>query len=527
MKKFVPFIAVFSTVVLLSMFAIFSPPATAADTVDVIRLAGGDWGYPSPYTHYMRGPGHYKMTLIFDGLLERGEKGDIPWLAVSYIVEENGRAYRFKLRENVKWHDGRPFTSDDVAFTFDYIQKHPPVNAYVEEGDIEKVEILGPHEIKITISDPSAPMLSYLGRVRILPRHIWENVERPNEFTGEKAVIGTGPYVLTGYSKEHGTYRFNAWEDFWGPRQKVKVIEFIPASDEILALQKREVDLAYITPDVLEGFRKQGWQVAESPAFWGYRFVMNMVENPFLADVRFRRALAHAVDLDELVKKIARGAARPGNPGVLSPDHLMYNPDVTTYRHDPAKADKLLTEAGYGNRNEKGLRLGPDGKALSIEILACDQSARLAELLRQQLSRVGLDVSVRVIDRKSRDSAVVKGKFQTAVIGHGGWGRDADYLRERFGDSSKGGLAFSASTAAGYENKQLVELLEKQRVEYDTEKRKAFIFEAQKILADDVPEIPIFYTIRYSCFDGKKYDGWMFMYDHHNMTHGKLSYLDR
>ena len=510
----------------LALILCFSPFALAADSVNVIRLAGGDWGYPTPYTHYMRGPGHYKMCLIFDGLLERGDKGDIPWLAESYTVEDGGRTFRFKLRDNVKWQDGEPFDASDVAFTLDYVKKHPPVSCYVEEGDIEKYEVINPHEIAVTLTEPSAPMLSYLGRMRILPEHIWKDVERPKEFTGDKAVIGTGPYRLTGYSKEHGTYKFEAWDGFWGPKPRVKVIEFIPSADEILSLQKGEVDLAYVTPDVMDGFIKRGMTAQSSPAFWGYRYVMNMAENPFLADVNFRRALAYSIDLNEAVKKIARGAAKPGSAGILSPDHVMYNPDTPVYAPDPAKADELFALAGYGKKNQDGLRMGPDGKVLTMEILACEKSARLAELIRQQFAKAGLDVKVRVIDRKSRDSAVVKGDFQTAVIGHGGWGRDADYLRERFGESNKGGLAFSTSTAQGYRNPELVELLDLQRVEYDPEKRREYIYRAQEILAGDIPEIPVFYKIQYNCFNKDKYDGWMFMYDHHNMTHGKLSYLD-
>ena len=516
---------VLSAMVLTWAFLLCTQACFAANKVDVIRLAGGDYGYLSPYTHYMRGPGSYKMSLIFDGLLEHGDKGLIPWLAESWTIEANGKSYRFKLRPDVKWHDGQPFTAEDVAFTLNYIKKFPPVSNYVGQDDVEKVEVINPLEVKVTLKDPSVPMLMYLGRVRMMPKHIWQDVDRPNEFTDKKAVIGTGPYRLTAYSKEHGTYRFEAWDGFWGPEPRVKAIEFIPVSDEMLSLQKGELDLANIKPDVKENFLKRGWTVAESPAVWGYRFVMNMKDYPELGDVRVRRALAFCIDSEELIRKIGRGAGKPGNYGILPPDHMHYNPDVADYPLDREKAGALLDEAGYAGKNEKGIRLGPDGKPFTLEILADERTARLAEMLRQQIAKADIDVKVRVIDRKSRDAAVVKGQFQTAVIGHGGWGRDADYLRERFVAGVSKSIS-SASSSNGYHNDRLAALLEQQRQAFDPEKRKALLFEAQAILADEVPDIPLFYPIYLNCYRVEKYDGWMYMYDHHNMTHGKLSYLD-
>lgn len=77
----------------------------------VVNLQGGDWGYPTPFSHYSRGHGIYKMTLIFDSLLERGEKGYIPWLAKEWTVSEDGCKYTFILRENIKWHDGIDLTA--------------------------------------------------------------------------------------------------------------------------------------------------------------------------------------------------------------------------------------------------------------------------------------------------------------------------------------------------------------------------------------------------------------------------------
>jgi peptide/nickel transport system substrate-binding protein len=132
-------------------------------TADVIKLAGGDYGYLTPYAHYPRGPGIFKMRLIFDSLLERDEKGYINWLAEKYEIKENGKQYLFTIRDGVKWHDGEPLTADDVKFSFEYAIKHPMVSSTISEKDIEKVEEVGDRQVMVTVKKPSAVFL------RIIP----------------------------------------------------------------------------------------------------------------------------------------------------------------------------------------------------------------------------------------------------------------------------------------------------------------------------------------------------------------------
>jgi len=200
----------------------------------VVNLQGGDWGYPTPFSHYSRGPGIYKMTLIFDSLLERGEKGYIPWLAKEWTVSEDGCKYTFILRENIKWHDGIDLTAEDVVFSFKYYEKHPPVfNDLTVDGEtfIKSVKAIDTHTIEFEVERPVAFLLGKIGNTRIIPKHIWEGVEDPVNFNGPEAVIGSGPYILTDYSREQGAYKFEAFKDFWGSGQRVDVIKFIPVSD--------------------------------------------------------------------------------------------------------------------------------------------------------------------------------------------------------------------------------------------------------------------------------------------------------
>ncbi len=493
----------------------------------MIRLAGGDWGYPSPYAHYARGPGIYKMSLIFDGLLERDEKGLIPWLAEKYEIKEGGKQYLFTIRDGVRWQDGKPLTAEDVKFTFEYASKHPMVFSYIGSKDIENVAVVGERQVLITVAQPNAAMLYNLGLTRIIPKHIWEKIDNPKEFTKPEAVIGTGPYRLTGYNKEHGTYRFEAFEDFWGPKQRVKVIMFVPVSEEILALQKGEIDLAGITPDVLPRFQNDPhYKIVKSPGFWGYRLLFNMGDHPVLRHQELRQAIAYAINAKELIEKVARGAAVPGSAGILPPDHVMYNPHVKQYDLDLKKAEELLVKLGYDRLDQNGIRQNQNGEKLSFNLLVGEE-VRLAEVLKEQLAKAGIEIKVQSVDLKTRDARVRNNEYQMAVTGHGGWGNDPDYLRERFAGRARGGSAPYATGLRGYHNEELNNLLEKQSMEMDVQKRKQLILKIQEVLAEDVPEIPLYYTTGYNVYRPAKYDGWMFMFDHHSLTHSKLSYLER
>ncbi len=497
-------------------------------TADVIKLAGGDYGYLTPYAHYPRGPGIFKMRLVFDSLLEKDEKGYINWLAEKYEIKENGKQYLFTIRDGVKWHDGKPLTAEDIKFSFEYACKHPMVSSTISEKDIEKVEIVGDRQVKVTVKKPSAVMLSNLGTSRIIPKHIWEKVDNPKEFLDKEAVIGCGPYVLTEYSKEHGTYRLGAFKDYWGPKQRVKVIEFIPVSEGILAFEQGEVDMTGITPDVLQRFEKDpDCKIVKAPAFWGYRLLFNMGETPVFQEKELRQAFCYAMDKQDMIDKVQRGAGVPGCAGILPPDHVMYNSKAKQYNHDLKKAEELLVKLGY-DKLENGVRVNSKGEKLSFNLLVGGE-VRLAEVLKEHLGKVGIEINVQSVDGKTRDSRVQDNKYQIAITGHGGWGNDADYLRERFSSEKKAGGSISPNLMRfkGYNNPELSELLEKQFETIDENERKKQIFKAQELLAEDVPEIPIFYTTGYTVYKPAKYDGWMFMFDHHSLEHSKLSYLER
>lgn len=482
----------------------------------IIRLEGGDWGFPSPFAHYSRGPGMAKMRLIYDSLLEKGEKGLIPWLAKSWSISPDGREYTFVLNSQVKWHDGEILSAEDVKFSFEYFLKHPPVsNSLLIDGKpfIEKIDIIDENQVKITVSEPNSTILDRLGIVRIIPKHIWETIDDPKKVTDLDKLVGCGPYILTDYSQEQGAYRFQAFKDYWGPKPLVDIIEFVPVSDPVLAFEKGEIDLIKVPEDLMTRYLgNEEYKLLKSPAFWGYKLMFNMEKKPELADIAVRKAIAHAINVNELIEKVARGAAVPASPGYLPIDHIWHNPDVTKYEFDLEKAKALL-----------------NNRILDLVLLIADdqKEARIAELLKINFAKVGINLRVQAVDMKTRDSMVKEQNYELALIGHGGWGQDADILRENYGVTVAKDSSPSSNVIPGYSNRKINELCEKQLTELDEESRKAMIMELQKIISDEIPLLPLYNTVEYAVFRPQKYDGWVHVFDHHEVTHNKLSYLER
>jgi len=503
---------------------------------NIIRLQGGDWGYPTPYAHYPRGPGGYKTNLIFDSLLESDENGLIPWLAEKWETIDNGKRYLFTIRQNVTFHDGMPLTPEDVVFSLEYANQYPQSWSYLYQS-IQSVRTQDTRNVLVTVITPSVPMLIYIGRTRILPKHIWKDIKQPQQFISKLSIIGCGPYRLTDYNKSHGIYRFEVFKNYWGPKPAVQVIEYIPVSQPILAYERGEIDMAIIPPDVLPGFTKDPRnKIVKSPAFWGIRLLFNMKSVPEFQNKAMRQAIRYALDLNALVEKTTRGAAICGSAGMLSPDHLLFNPHVKKYEYNLNRAISLLESAGYSYFDHDGTRKDKNGKKLIFQLL-CSSGARIsrspiseiriAEMIKEYLQRAGIHIQVKSADQRSRDSAVKSNQYEMVLLGHGGWGSDPQFLKKRFADKIRQGNSLMECRSYGYHNDHLDALLNQQSITFDPQKRKQLIFDIQRILSEELPEIPLFNTTNYTVFRPSTYDGWRFMYDHHALEHSKLSFLEK
>lgn len=473
--------------------------------VEVIKLAGGDWGYPTPYGMYPRGPGSRKTALIFDNLLTTDTDGNIAAkLAAEWLASEDGLVYTLKMRPDVKWNDGEAFTAEDVAFSYNYQKTYPTVNA-VDFSKIASMAAVDSQTVKITITEPDAKFLTTLTSFTIIPKHVWETVTDPNNYQDAKAVVGTGPYKLTDYSKEHGTYRYVINENFWGNEPKVKELEFIPVSEEILAFEQGEVDRISITPDVLERFENNDeYEVMQYVTSWAYRLYYNMNTKPDFANVTFRQALAYAINRDQLVEKIERGAAVAGNPGVLHPTNKLYNEAVEQYANDPKKAEELLDSIGFKDTDGDKIRENASGEKLRFSLLADEGSTRLAELIKQDLSLVGIEATVQTTDTKSRDARFAAGDFEMVINGSGNGEDFAEITNVK--KSAK--ATSTTAQVIGYNNPEVDRLYTAQLKATDPAEQLKLSRELQNLVAQEMPKLTLYYTNTIAVHRPKIYDGW-------------------
>ncbi len=473
--------------------------------VEVIKLAGGDWGYPTPYGIYPRGPGSRKMALIFDTLLTTdADSNPAAKLATEWEKSEDGLIYTLKIRPEVKWNDGEAFTAEDVVFTYNYFKTIPPVNA-PDFSKVANMEAVDAQTLKVTLTEADPKFLSNMTSFYILPKHVWETVTDPINYQDPKAVVGTGPYKLTEYSKEHGTYRYVINEDYWGSEPKVKELQFIPVSEEILAFEQEDIDRISITPDVMERFESNDeYEIMQYVTSWAYRLYYNMNTQPEFANTTFRQAVAYAINRDQLVEKIERGSAVAGNPGVLHPTNKQYNSAVEQYANDPKKAEELLDSIGFKDTDGDKIRENASGEKLSFTLLADEGSTRVAELIKQDLSLVGIEINVQTTDTKTRDARFAAGDFEMIINGSGG-GED---LAEVTNTKKSAKATSTTASVVGYNNPQVDQLYTDLQKTTDPAEQLKISGELQALLAQELPKLTLYYKNIIMVHRPAVYDGW-------------------
>jgi len=467
----------------------------AEETVDELIIADstGDWGYPSPYAHYSRGPGYIRMSLIFDTLIWKDEAGFVPALAEDWEYLEDENAYVFNLRNDVNWNDAEPFSAEDVVFSFDYITEHP--YQWVDSSIVDEVVALDENTVKIILNRPYAPFLDQVaGTLPILPKHVYQDVSDPEGFQEASALTGTGPFKLLDYDKAQGTYLYEANEDYYQGSPRVKQLKFVKVSNEMApaALEKGDVDAATLQGDMVSDAKSKGFNVIKGSHEWNAKLMINHQKEP-LSDEKLRQALTYAIDRQALVNTFLRGFGLPGSPGLFASDNQWYNPDQEQYAYDPSKAGTFLEELGY---SKDGQYYSKDGQDLELELLVTSINERAGEQIKQQLEDAGIKVDLRSVDAKTLDSLVGEWEFDLALSGHGGLGGDPNILNKVIT-----GEGFNSARYT--EDSELNEVLDEQIAEMDPDRRKELVFEAQSIYALDMPALSLYYTDSFWAFNDK------------------------
>lgn len=477
----------------------------------VLHLSAADYGFPSPFA-YIRGPGYWLMSFTYDTLLWKDGTGALlPWLAESYHRSADGRAYTFRLRNNVRWQDGRPLSAHDVAFTFDYFA-HQTLSPqiFVRTGPyISSAQATSDRDVVITLRAPVVTFLSSVaGALPIIPRHIWSAI--PNAYTARSldVLVGSGPFRLTAYTPGIGNYRYEANDGYFLGRPFVRGIEYVEVGDELTALLAGSIDTADEIgprPSQLQPFRHNpAFGVLKGNEDFTYALYWNLARGGALADPVFRQACCHAINRTAMVTHLLGGDGQPGNPGFLPPTNPYYVP-VPQYSYDPAHANRMLDAAGY--HRSGSLRHAPGGAPLSFTMLVANHPVPpAAELVAADLAAVGVRLRVVPVDLTSLDARTTTGDFEMAITNFGGLGGDPDYLRRVYDSAAP--KAFQS--AHGYHNPRFDALAARQLLTQNPAARHRLVAQMQQIVAADVPLLPLYYPYFVTVYRPAVFNAWYY-----------------
>ncbi len=430
------------------------------------------------------------VGLLFNGLLKYNERLEIVGdLAQSWTVSPDGLELTFVLRPNVRWHDGTPVTAADVQFTYQKLidpAVRTPFSSSYEL--VESLEVLDARTVRVRYREPFAPALeSWM--MGLIPKHLLEH-EDLNTAAFLRRPVGNGSYRFVRW-KTGELIELAANPDYFEHRPYLDRYLFRIIPDEatlFLELLTQGVDLAGLTPlqytrQTQGAFVERAYRKFRYPSF-GFTYIGYNLQDPRFADVRVRRAIDHAVDKQAILDGVLFGLGAVAT-GPYPKESWAFNPAIQPASCDPDVAKTLLREAGWEDHDGDGW-LDRNGQPFRFTLLTNQGNEvrrQVAEIVQQQLRRIGIDVKIRVIEWSTFVHEFIdKRRFEAVLLG---WNlsRDPD-LYDLFHSSKtrEGEYNFG-----GYANPEVDRLLVEGRRTFDQNERRRIYQEVHRKLAEEQP----------------------------------------
>jgi peptide/nickel transport system substrate-binding protein len=396
-----------------------------------------------------------------------------PSLAESWTVSVDQRVYEFKLRAGLKFHNGAPFTAEDVKFSF-----HRAKGSRSLHDKVKEVVVVDPTRVRFVLHEPWPDFITFYGTILsgagwIVPKAY---VERVGDDGFRKAPVGLGPYKFISYTPGIELV-MEANENYWRKMPSVKRLVFktVPESTTRLAMLKRgEVDIAYLLegPQAQEVKRDPNLKLAFSGgiAIFYLDFLDQWDPKSPWHDRRVRLAANYAIDRQALSEAETLGASKPTGNHV--PESFEFALPIEPYPYDPAKARQLLAEAGYPNGFDAG------------ELHQLPPYFSLGEAIVGYLQAVGIRLKMRITERATFMALIPSKRAKgLCVCSTAVYGNAASRLSEVI--PSDGGWAYG-----GYADVDA--LFKQQAVETDRKKRESMLHDIQRLVHERVRYGPIF-----------------------------------
>jgi peptide/nickel transport system substrate-binding protein len=421
-------------------------------------------------------------SLIFDSLVHKNAHFNLdPWLATSWETPDP-LTYRFHLRTDVHFHDGKPLTATDVKYTLDSMRNGTVITAKAGAlARIDHVDAPDAATVVIRLKQPDAALLWNLsdGAIGIVP------AGSGRDFAFHP--IGSGPFRFISQMQDDEVI-VERNDHSWQPRPAIARIRFAVVPDAItraLELEKGSADVCIncLTADMVSALAKRPNLQVESGPGTNLNYISFNTQDSLLRDIRVRQAIAYAMNRPLIISSLWRGRAQLAE-SLLPPEHWAWTGDVQQYPYDPAKANALL-DAGGWKRGNDGVRFH-----LTMKTSTDETSRLLAMILQQQLRDIGIAVEVRSFEFATFYADISKGAFQMYTLRWLGGNEDPDIFGYAY-DSHR--FPPRGANRGRYINAALDELIKDGATSSDQALRRADYVKVQQILAAELPSINLWY----------------------------------
>lgn len=473
---------------------------TTSETASSSEPVEGDWliyhlnaepATLNPITATDAYEGTVNNGKIYQTLIERNNESlelD-PLLAESWEISEDKLKYTFKIKEGIKWHDGTPFTSEDVVFSYKTIMNPkvdtPQLRSYFQE--IKDVKAIDDLTVEFTYARPYFLALEFCGGMPIVPKHIFDKGDFNTNPAGRDP-IGTGPYKFVKWTTGREIV-IEKNPDYWGEKPKLDKIVFKIITDNTVAFQvlkRKDLDISGLTPIQWErqtntpSFRENFDKLSYFAP--NYSYIGWNSKRPFFADKQVRTALTHLVNRELILEKILYNlGAVVTNPFYInSPE---YDKSIEPYPYDPKKAEELLKEAGWIDHDNDGI-IDKDGVKFAFEFLipgGSETGEKIATILKEELDNVGIHMDIRKTEWAVFTSRLMDRNFDAVTLA---WSMGVESDPYQIWSSTQ---AESGSNFVGFKNEEADKLIEEARTEFDREKRKKLYNKFAEIVHEEQP----------------------------------------
>jgi peptide/nickel transport system substrate-binding protein len=428
--------------------------------------------------------------LIYNGLVKYDKnillQGD---MAERWEIAENNLRIRFFIRPGIKWHDGAPFTSKDVEYTYKvYVDPKTPTAYATDFLKVKEFRVLDSLTCEVLYDRPWAPALASWGQ-GMLPSHLLQGMDI-TQSPLQRNPIGTGPYKFKEW-KTGEKIVLDSYHDYFEGRPYLDRVmtRIIPdPATMFLELKAGRLDQMGLTPLQFTRQTDTAWFRKNFNKFkylaFGYTYLgYNLMDWRF-GSKKVRQALTTAINRESIVQGVLLGLGAVAHTP-YKPDTYWYNPHVKNFAYDPAKAKQMLEEEGWKDTDGDGI-LDKDGKPFEFTIITNhgnDVRKNAATIIQKDLKKVGVKVNIRVIEWAAFiKNFINKRNFEACLLG---WGIGIDPNQIDIWDSRKTGereLNF-----VSYKNPEVDQLLELGASTYNRDERKKYYDKFQEIIAEDQP----------------------------------------